>query len=151
MVVGARTIKAYAWENHYFDKIKAARNGQVWYLFSQAMISGLGIAFFMNGGLLVLNNIFFIQWSRGEKLDQGVSMSIMAIIFYIFLSVNCMTYFGLTIYQQFMSCVQRISEVTEMEEFVFNREVEVINKEEVHLKFKNADIGWGFRVKQESA
>jgi len=27
MVVGARTIKAYAWENHYFDKIKAARKG----------------------------------------------------------------------------------------------------------------------------
>jgi ABC-type transport system involved in cytochrome bd biosynthesis fused ATPase/permease subunit len=25
MVVGARTIKAYAWENHYFAKINAAR------------------------------------------------------------------------------------------------------------------------------
>jgi len=38
-----------------------------------------------------------------------------------------------------------------MEEFVFNRNCEVANKEEVQLDFENADIGWGFRVKQESA
>jgi len=50
-----------------------------------------------------------------------------------------------------MSCVERISEVVEMEEFIFNREVDVKNKDDVHLVFENADIGWGFRVKQESA
>ena len=38
-----------------------------------------------------------------------------------------------------------------MEEFVFNRNIEVSNKDDVHLVFENADIGWGFRVKQESA
>ena len=38
-----------------------------------------------------------------------------------------------------------------MEEFVFNRSIEVPNKDDVHLVFENADIGWGFRVKQESA
>ena len=50
-----------------------------------------------------------------------------------------------------MSCVQRTSEVINMEEFVFNRTIEVPNKKDVHLVFENADIGWGFRVKQESA
>lgn len=25
MIVGARTIKAYGWENHYMDKIRNAR------------------------------------------------------------------------------------------------------------------------------
>jgi len=49
----------------------------------------------------------------------------MAIIFYIFISVNAMTYMGMTVYQQFMSCVQRISEVIEMEEFVFSRNADV--------------------------
>ena len=38
-----------------------------------------------------------------------------------------------------------------MEEFVFNRSIEVPNKVDVHLVFENADIGWGFRVKQESS
>jgi len=38
-----------------------------------------------------------------------------------------------------------------MEEFIFNREVDVKNKDDVLLVFENADIGWGFRVKQESA
>ena len=37
-----------------------------------------------------------------------------------------------------------------MEEFEFNREIKVENKEEVALVFEDADIGWGFRVKQES-
>ena len=72
-------------------------------------------------------------------------------IFYIFISVNAMTYMGMTVYQQFMSCVQRISEVIEMEEFVFSRNADVKNKDEVCLTLKDADIGWGFRVKQESA
>jgi hypothetical protein len=125
MVVGARTIKAYAWENHYFSKIKAARKSQVWYAFAQAFLGSLGIAVFSNGGLIVLNNIFLVQWGRGDKLDSSVSMSLMAIIFYIFISVNAMTYMGMTVYQQFMSCVQRISEVIEMEEFVFSRNADV--------------------------
>jgi hypothetical protein len=50
-----------------------------------------------------------------------------------------------------MSCVERISEVIDMEEFVFNRNIDVPNKDDVHLIFDNADIGWGFRVKQVSA
>ena len=115
------------------------------------MIRGVGISLFQNVGLIVLNNIYLVQWGRGDKLDPAISMSLLAIIFYIFLSVNAMTYFGLTVYQQFMSCVERTSEVVEMEEFVFNRNIEVINKKEVHIIFEETDIGWGFRVKQESA
>jgi len=38
-----------------------------------------------------------------------------------------------------------------MEEFVFNRNCEVVNKEKVQLNFEDANIGWSFRVKQESA
>ena len=35
----------------------------------------------------------------------------------------------------------------EMEEFVFDRNTEVTDKKEVELKYENADVGWGFRVK----
>jgi len=63
------------------------------------MIGGLGLSLYQNGGLIVLNNIFLVQWGRGEKLDPAISMSLMAIIFYIFLSVNATTYFGMTVFQ----------------------------------------------------
>jgi ATP-binding cassette subfamily C (CFTR/MRP) protein 1 len=33
MIVGARTIKAYGWENHYMKKITAARKSQAYYVF----------------------------------------------------------------------------------------------------------------------
>ena len=39
-----------------------------------------------------------------------------------------------------------------MEEFEFTkRNTDVSNKADVHVKIDNADVGWGFRVKQESA
>ena len=33
MVVGARTLKSYGWENHYIDKIEAVRKDQLYYVF----------------------------------------------------------------------------------------------------------------------
>lgn len=98
MVTGAKTIKAYAWENHYIKKITSARKGQVRYVFAQMMIEAIGLAFFSNGGLIVLNNIFLMQWARGELLDPGVSMSLMAMIFYVFFGINMCVFMGLTVY-----------------------------------------------------
>ena len=96
-------------------------------------------------------SIFMMKWGRGEKLDMSVSMSLMAMIFYIFISVNALTYMGLTTLQQFLSCVERMSTVLYMEEFEFTeRNTDVPNKADVHVKFDDADVGWGFRVKQES-
>ena len=63
------------------------------------MIEALGLAFFSNGGLIVLNNIFLIQWARGEKLDPGVSMALMAMVFYVFFGINMCVGMGMTVYQ----------------------------------------------------
>ena len=46
MVVGARTIKCYAWEKFYIDKISAARNMQEKYVFWQGFVGTLGISVF---------------------------------------------------------------------------------------------------------
>ena len=96
MVVGARTIKSYGWENHYMKKIEAARKSQVYYVFLQGMIGFLGISFFQNGGMLANLAIFIPKWAKGEKLDEGVTMSMMAMVYFIFLSVNSMTYYAMT-------------------------------------------------------
>ena len=54
MVVGARTLKSYGWENHYIDKINAVRNSQLYYVFHQRIVGSLGFSFFNNGGLIAL-------------------------------------------------------------------------------------------------
>ena len=46
MVTGIRTIKAYAWENHYSQKVRQQRNAQVKYVFWLNLIGSLGFSLF---------------------------------------------------------------------------------------------------------
>lgn len=46
MVVGARTIKSYGWENHYIEKIKHERSGQSKEMFKNNIIRQLNFAVF---------------------------------------------------------------------------------------------------------
>ena len=96
MVVGARTIKSYGWENHYIRKILDARISLRFYVFWQGIIGFLGLSVFQNGGLLAGIAIIVPQWSQGRLLDESVCMSLMAMIFFVFLSVNAMTYYAMT-------------------------------------------------------
>ena len=81
------------------------------------MIGFLGVAFFSNAGLLALVYIFVSQWSKGEMLDESISVSLMAMVFLLFLTVNQLTYFGMTSTQTFLAIIFRISSVFEMEEY----------------------------------
>ena len=47
--------------------------------------------------------------------------------------------------QTFLSILDRVSAVFEKEEFQETRQIKVA-KEEVCVKFTDADIGWGFKV-----
>ena len=123
MVVGARTIKAYGWETHYLEKLKEARSGQVIYVFLQGLIGFLGLSVFQNGGLIVTIAIFIPKWMNGELLDESVSISVMAMVFFLFISINAMTYYAMTTLQQFSAVIQRMSSVFEMEEYATQREI----------------------------
>jgi ABC-type multidrug transport system fused ATPase/permease subunit len=96
LINGSRTIKSYGWENHYIERISDARSKQLVHTFQANMIQSLGFAVFSNGGLIACIAIFGSQWARGEELDMGESMSLLAMVFYIFLSVNSMTYMAMT-------------------------------------------------------
>jgi hypothetical protein len=56
----------------------------------------MGYAVFQNAGLIALLLIYVIKWVNREALDESRSLSLMAMIFYIFISVNQLMYFGLT-------------------------------------------------------
>jgi len=96
MIGGARTIKSYGWEWHYTKKIYAARAKQKKILFWIGIIGFLGISVFQNGGIVAVLIIFTRKWYMGQKLDESVSMALLAMCYYIFLAVNALTYFAMT-------------------------------------------------------
>jgi ABC-type bacteriocin/lantibiotic exporter with double-glycine peptidase domain len=95
MITGIRTIKAYAWENHYSQKVRAQRAEQVKYVFWLNLIGSLGFSLFQNVGLLAILAIFLPKWYMGEKLALGDSFALVAMIYYLFFSVNGLTYYSM--------------------------------------------------------
>ena len=148
MVVGARTIKSYGWENHYYDRIAEIRARQLKYSFWVSYVGQLGFSFFQNGGLLVAMLIFAVQWGRGDYLEEGQSVVVMALVFYIFLTSGSFVFFALVTLKGFLGTIDRMASVFEMEEFVQKRNINVA-KEDALVKIEAADFTWGFKMKQQ--
>jgi hypothetical protein len=73
-------------------------------------------------------------------------MSLMAMIFYLFIAVNSMTYHGMTTVLTFLSVVERAATVFEMDEHISTRK-DNVKSEDVELVYEDVDITWGFKVK----
>ena len=69
MIVGIRTIKSYAWENHYLAKILDIRNKQAKLNLRYNMIASLGYSLFQNFGLIAVIVIFVTKWMRAERIN----------------------------------------------------------------------------------
>jgi heme/copper-type cytochrome/quinol oxidase subunit 2 len=146
MYVGGRTIKSYGWENHYIAKIKQARANQLVHMKKVIFIRLIGTSFFQNGGLLVAIAVLIPQWLRGEKLKEGVSMAMMAMVYYIFISVNMMTYVAMNAVATFLATIERMSTVYSLDEYEDQRSVDVEHKD-VKVQMENCDFSWGFKIK----
>ena len=105
---------------------------------------------FQNGGLYVSIAIFVPKWARGDMLDEGNSISVMAMVYYIFISINMICYWALTNFQVFLAVVFRTSQIFYMPEYTFKRNHEV-KQEDVKVHFDGCDFSWGFKVKQKTA
>jgi hypothetical protein len=77
-------------------------------------------------------------------------MATMAMIYFIFMSVNSMTYYAMTTLQTFSAILLRVSSIFQMEEYDFSRELSV-EREKVQVTFTNADLTWGYKVKEKAA
>ncbi len=80
------------------------------------LIGSLGFSLFQNVGLLAILAIFLPKWYMGEKLDLGDSFALVAMIYYLFFSVNGLTYYSMQTMQQACAVIYRLSEVFRMEE-----------------------------------
>lgn len=76
-------------------------------------------------------------------------MSLLAMVFFIFLSVNMMFYYSMTTLLAFLAIIKRISSVFAMEEYTSERTLE--NGGDAIVKMENCDFSWGFRVSEQRA
>ena len=77
-------------------------------------------------------------------------MSTMAMVFFIFASINSICYLAMTIMQNLLAIVQRLSEVLEMGEVEAYRKVN-LPSDQAEVTLTNADLSWGYKVAQQSA
>ena len=96
MVVGCRTIKCYGWEEHYIKKVAEIRKKQMGAVIKLNMIGTFGHVIFSNMGLVAVWLILWLEWRQENELKNEVFVSILAMVYFVFFSVNVLTYFSLT-------------------------------------------------------
>ena len=71
-MIGCRTIKCYAWENHYLEKINQIRKKQMGLVFKVNIVNSLGQSVYQNIGLIVMFVILISEWSMGKRLKTDI-------------------------------------------------------------------------------
>jgi ABC-type multidrug transport system fused ATPase/permease subunit len=75
-------------------------------------------------------------------------LSILSVVYFVFFSINTITYFALVNIQSFLAILFRISKVMEMEEKEPTLMLENGTSDDVSIEFKDASFSWGYRVKE---
>ena len=112
-------------------------------------IMSLGNSFYPNMGLIVVLVILLAEWFQGRVLKNDVFVSMLAMIYFVFFSVNNLTFIGLTNFQNFRAILKRLSSVFEMEEYRISRVTDGQGCRSIEAK--NCSFSWGFRVKEDQA
>lgn len=87
-------------------------------------MASLGISFYANMGLVAIFIIFMLKWSRGEVFNLQESFSLLAIIFFTFISVGQLTWLGIVNGAIFMAVLKRMSSVMRLEEHESRKEAD---------------------------
>lgn len=117
MVVGIRTLKSYGWEEQYMKKITGVRKVQKKWNFIIIALQTLGYNLFQNLALIAVFLIFLYEWSQGNEIDISKGVSTLAIIFYLFVAVNQLSFIAIFQIANFFAILQRIGSVMKLEEF----------------------------------
>ena len=107
------------------------------------LIGSLGFNVFQNIGLVGVLCIFLPKWFMGEELLFGDSFTLLAMIYYLFFSVNALTYQSITTLNYAYVVIYRLSEVFRMEEHQKSR-VEYSIDGQPAIDINSAEYAWGF-------
>ena len=61
------------------------------------MIASLGVSVYQNFGFVAVFFVFLYDWLQGCEIETAKSFAILAMIFYIFVMVNSLWYYSLTV------------------------------------------------------
>lgn len=67
--------------------------------------------------MIVVLIILFSEWYQGKTLVNETIVSMLAMLYLVFFSINVLCYFGLTSVQTFLAILERLATVFAMEEF----------------------------------
>ena len=82
----------------------------------------------------------------GEELLLGDSFTLLAMIYYLFFSVNSLTFYSMSTLNQASAVIYRLSEVFRMEEHERTRSEHFVDGEPA-IDIKGAEYAWGFCMK----
>ena len=96
-------------------------------------------------GLVAVLAIYIPKWYMNKKIDMSESFSMLAVIFYLFYSVNSLTYYSMQTTFTFLGVLTRLSKVFSLDEYkhVGERD-ENVGRDKVCVKLKDASYTWGF-------
>ena len=80
------------------------------------LFGSLGFSIFQNFGFIGALIVFTSKWYMGEMLQIGDSFTLLAIIYYMFFTVNSLTIYSINAYCQSLAIIYRLSEVLRMKE-----------------------------------
>ena len=83
-----------------------------------------------------------------QKLDEAISMSLMAMLFYMFIGVNMLFYHGLTTLIAFLAVIKRISSIFNLDEYHSDRTIPA-DKTQTSISLSECSFTWGFRVAEK--
>mmetsp|Transcript_15627 Transcript_15627/g.23970 ORF Transcript_15627/g.23970 Transcript_15627/m.23970 type:complete len:91 (-) Transcript_15627:57-329(-) len=82
----------------------------------------MSFVLYQNLGLVVMLLIIIPKYNRGEYLEEGQTISLLTMVFFIFISVNSTVYYAMTTTQTFLAILTRLGGIFEMEEYPFKRQ-----------------------------
>jgi hypothetical protein len=70
-----------------------------------------------------------MEWGRGNKLENPQVVSVLSMVYFIFLSINNISFIGLNNFQNFSAIITRLAQVFDMEECKISRVTGVSQKD----------------------
>jgi ABC-type multidrug transport system fused ATPase/permease subunit len=148
MISGIRTIKSYGWENHYQEKIEVARKRQEHFVWLVNFVSSLGLTVFNNFGFFVYLAIVLCTYWRGAPMSPSMSMALLSVLFYLFMSINGITVYSVNTMFQFFAVCDRMGDVFQLEDHHSER-LPAPTPQDVCVKINGGSYSWGFKVKKD--
>lgn len=90
---------------------------------------------FQNFGLVAVLVILVSEYLQEKELENDKIISMLAMVYFVFFSVNVLFYFGLSATQTFLANLIRLATIFEMEEYKSTRQT-IVERSKVELTQK---------------